>query len=268
MTESSFHKELASWDNLRKYDDGNAIFRGHTCANWKLETSLERACKRLYGSLEKAAHIENIVLREFRRRLHHYSQNIPRREDRLRWLSLLQHHGAPTRLLDWTYSIYIAIYFAAEHGSGEFAVWVVNKEWLKDEGKRTFANHNRSHHLFRGKGDEEVEEHFQTDVLDKDPLKAVIQVNPFQLDERLTIQKGVFLYPCDIGESFEDNLRAMQGHNDHKNVRKLVFAHDDRKKALAKLHRMNITRATLFPGLDGFAQSLNVYHPLWDILDS
>jgi FRG domain-containing protein len=268
MTESSLHEEPASWDNLEEYDDGNSIFRGHTCADWKLETSLERACKRLYGSLERAAHIENIVLREFRRRLHHYSQNIPRREDSLRWLSLLQHHGAPTRLLDWTYSIYIAMYFAAEHGSGQFAVWVVNKEWLKDEGKRTFEENKRSWHLFRGKGDEEVEEHFQIDVLDKDPLRAVIQVNPFQLDERLTIQKGVFLYPCDIGESFESNLRAMQGHHNPKNVRKLVFAHDDRKKALTKLHRMNITRATLFPGLDGFAQSLNVYHPLWDILDS
>jgi len=268
MTTRSFPEKSVRWEDLDKHDDGNSIFRGHTCASWKLATSLERTSERLYGSLEKAAHIEKIVLREFRGRLHHYSQNVPRREESLRWLSLLQHHGAPTRLLDWTYSIYVAAYFAAEQGSGEFAVWVVNKDWLKDEGKWTFQQHDRSGHLFRGKGDEEVEEHFQIDVLDKAPLRAVIQVNPFQLDERLTIQKGVFLYPCDVGESFEGNLRAMKGHDDPKNVCKLVFSQDDRKKALGKLHRMNVTRATPFPGLDGFAQSLNVYHPLWDILDS
>jgi hypothetical protein len=175
MKTRSFPEQPVGWDDLEKYDDVNYIFRGHTCAIWKLATSLERACERLYGSLERAMHMEKIVLREFRRRLHHYSQNVPSRKESLRWLSLLQHHGAPTRLLDWTYSIYIAAYFAAEQGSGDFAVWVVNKEWLKDEGKRTFQRQNRSWHLFRGKGDEEVEEHFQIDVLDKDSLRAVVQ---------------------------------------------------------------------------------------------
>lgn len=169
MTETSFHIESVKWEQLEGYDGGNSIFRGHRCAEWRLETSLERTCKRLYGSLERADQIEKIVLREFRRRLHHYSQNVPSSKEPLRWLSLMQHHGAPTRLLDWTYSIYIAAYFAAEHGSSDFAVWVVNKEWLKDEGKRAFAAHGRSSHLFREKGDEEVEEHFSIDVLDKGP---------------------------------------------------------------------------------------------------
>jgi hypothetical protein len=264
MTETPFHEKPITWESLEQYDDGKSIFRGHRCTTWKLETSLERTCKRMYGSLEKALHIENIVLREFRRRLHHYSPNVPRRKEPLRWLSLMQHHGAPTRLLDWTYSIYIAAYFASEHGTSAFAVWVLNKEWLKDEGKRAFQESNRPSSLFREKGDEEVEEHFLNDVVNRESLESVVQVNPFQLNERLTIQKGVFLYPCDIGKSFETNLRAMHGHSDPRNVTKLIIGQDERKKTLKKLHGMNISRATLFPGLDGFAQSLNVYHPLWD----
>jgi hypothetical protein len=83
-----------------------------------------------------------------------------------------------------------------------------------------------------------------------------------QLDERFTIQKGVFLYPCDASQSFEINLRAMPGWNDPSKVLRLDIPLDERRPALKALHSMNISRATLFPGLDGFAQSLKVYHSL------
>jgi hypothetical protein len=49
---------------------------------------------------------------------------------------------------------------------------------------------------------------------------------------------------------------------DPKNVQKLVLSHTERLSALKMLHTMNISRATLLPGLDGFAQSLKVFHPL------
>ena len=174
----------------------------------------------------------------------------------------MQHHGAPTRLLDWTYSIYVASYFALEYATNDCAVWKINKEWLKDEGEILFRKNSRGTSMFREKGDEEVEKQFKADVVERDPLAAVIQVNPFQLDERLTIQKGVFLYPCDASQSFEINLRAMPGWNDSSKILRLNISFDERRPALKALHSMNISRATLFPGLDGFAQSLKVYHPL------
>lgn len=263
MNKSSFSELPITWDDLEKFDNSQSIYRGHRCAEWRLETSLERLCTRQCNDLAKAEKIENVVFREFRRRLHHYSNNVPAVGQRLRWLSLMQHHGAPTRFLDWTYSIYVAAYFAIEKARGDSAVWVINKNWLKDEGERIFKSESREALIFHNKGDEEVEERFFRDVINRPPLPAVVQVNPFQLDERLTIQKGVFLYPCDATKAFEQNLRAMPGHDDQKHVLKLVISHVDRMKAMKKLHAMNISRATLFPGLDGFAQSLSVYHPLW-----
>lgn len=263
MTNHSFKEKTIPWSSVGEFQKDDFIYRGHRCAGWPLETSLERACKRTYESLDKAAVMEKTLLREFRRRLHHYTDNVPNADEPLRWLSLMQHHGAPTRLLDWTYSIYVASYFALEYAGGACAVWKINKEWLKDEGCTLFHKDSRGTSLFREKADEAVEKQFKVDVVERhSPLAAVIQVNPFQLDERLTIQKGVFLYPCDASQSFETNLRAMRGCNDPSKVLKLIISFDERRLALKTLHSMNISRATLFPGLDGFAQSLKVYHPL------
>jgi len=174
----------------------------------------------------------------------------------------MQHHGAPTRFLDWTYSVYVAAYFALENAAGDCAVWKINKKWLNEEGKKLFEKASYSTGIFNEAGEENVEKDFKDDVLTRRPLPVVVQVNPFQLDERLSIQKGVFLYPCDIQAGFEENLRVMPESLDPKHVPKLVLSHTERLSPLKILNSMNISRATLFPGLDGFAQSLKVYHPL------
>ncbi|MEO8048505.1 MAG: FRG domain-containing protein [Nitrospirota bacterium] len=262
MNESDFHPEPVQWGDIGKHQDDNSIYRGHRCAGWKLETSLERASERLHDSLENAVGMEQVLLREFRRRFHHYSSQVPGPTERLRWLSLMQHHGAPTRFLDWTYSVYVAAYFALENAKDDCAIWKINKKWLAEEGKTLFEKASYSTSIFDSERDEDIEKDFQRDVISRPPLSVVVQVNPFQLDERLSIQKGIFLYPCDLRIGFEENLRLMPGSLDPKNIQKLVLSHAERPSALKILHTMNISRATLFPGLDGFAQSLKVYHPL------
>jgi hypothetical protein len=174
-----FRTKAISWSDIGKYQDDDSIFRGHRCAIWPLETSLERTCMRLYSSLEDAPTMEKTLLREFRRRLHHYSVNVPSSQEPLRWLSLMQHHGAPTRLLDWTYSIYIASYFALEHSMHDCAIWKINKEWLKDAGEMLFQKASRGVSIFRDKGNEEVEKHFRNDVMERNPIAAVLlQTSP------------------------------------------------------------------------------------------
>ena len=83
--------------------------------------------------------------------------------------------------------------------------------------------------------------------------------NPWKLSvtSRLIVQQGGFLCPSDPSAPFEDNLKAMTGWNSDKNVVKLVlnFEAKERRYALEQLHRMNISDASLFPGLDGFARS-------------
>ena len=262
MTDAPFREQDVRWSDIGTHQDDNFIYRGHRCATWPLETSLERASKSLYESLGKATDMENTLFLEFRRRFHHYSANVPQPDQNLRWLSLMQNHGAPTRLLDWTFSIYVVSYFALEQATSDCAVWKIDKKWLKDEGQDLFRRISRMTEIFEDGNEEKVEEHFRNYVLNRPPVPATIQVNPFQLDERLTIQKGVFLFPCHAGETFETNLKAMPGFDDSSKVLKLTIKHGERRQALKTLHSMNVSRATLFPGLDGFAQSLKVSHPL------
>jgi len=102
-------------------------------------------------------------------------------------------------------------------------------------------------------------------LFDANAAKAVTPLNPFRLNERLRTQKGVFLVPGDLKVSFMDNLTNLPASDPEESepenpVLRLVLAPAIRKEALEHLYYMNISRTSLFPGLDGNAQSLGVYH--------
>ena len=89
------------------FDDGRWAFRGLGDADYILRANIE-------GVATKPGIAEDYLEREFRRRAHHFLADVPPRLDDLEWLALMQHHGAPTRLVDWTKSPYVAAFFAAE----------------------------------------------------------------------------------------------------------------------------------------------------------
>jgi FRG domain-containing protein len=92
-----------------------------------------------------------------------------------------------------------------------------------------------------------------------DHVKSFVhQENPFLLNERLTIQQGLFLCPGNTGQPFLENLCAMDGSKSEDNVYKLrlKLTHTERAVFARMLKRMNLSSAALFPGLDGFARSL------------
>jgi len=256
------------------------------CSKWNLKTSLERACRTFYKQdhLIRAPYIEYILTREFRRRYHNHRVGIPDPVG-IEWLSLMQHYGAPTRLLDFTYSFFIAAYFAMEkpcEGSYEesspHAIWAIRDKWAKDEGIKLLKKSCKDVRYLENEQNErqwELQQPFFESLLNLDvddpeerckrsknnPL-CVFPVNAMKLNERSTIQQGVFLCAGNVTKTFEENLKKMDGFEDRENLAKLELASSIRLEALERLHAMNINRASLFPGLEGFAQSLAIYHPL------
>ena len=76
----------------------------------------------------------------------------------------------------------------------------------------------------------------------------------------MTVQAGIFVCPGDVTRPFKENLAVLDGSNDQKHIVKLVIPKEHRMKFLRQLYDANISRTTLFPGLEGFSQSLGIYH--------
>jgi len=234
------------------------IYRGQS-EDWPLKTSLERACERSNISLKDAPSLEQALITNFRRRYDGNDQQFVL-SDTLYCLALMQHHGAPTRLLDWTYSPYVALYFSLEFSNGSSVVWCVNQTWWSKKALAIMGEHRyEQRHKYETRNDASFIPLYMTD----EPYKMVGLENPFFFNQRLNIQQGVFLCSGHVGVSFEENLKAL---DDWHNTNAVIKIHcemkiEERLRALRELHKMNIHRESLFPGLDGFAQALS--HRLW-----
>jgi FRG domain-containing protein len=246
---------------------GTMAFRGYYVGTKEettpeaLVTGLERACNSIDGRLDKAIRRELAVIREFMRRAHHYLSDLPDKRNAFEWLALMQHHGAPTRLLDWTYSLHVATHFAlakASRGeSDDLAIWMLDTEWCRRASTTACEIAKRpAPSLAMWPIESDVEERASADLLAPDRPLSVWPINPFRLNERLTLQKGLFLAPGQPTRSFVENLLALPGHDDRANVARFIVRHSLIPQIAKELYDTNVTEATLFPGLDGFARSL------------
>jgi hypothetical protein len=116
--------------------------------------------------------------------------------------------------------------------------------------------------------EEEHEYIFQELFVQGPYVRFACPLTSFRLNERLAIQKGTFLIPGSLECSFEENLMEMSGYNNEENVIKIALPGGTfRDQTLEKLFYMTISQTNLYPGLDGFARSLGVFHPAFRRLD-
>ncbi|MBM3934811.1 MAG: FRG domain-containing protein [SAR202 cluster bacterium] len=233
------------------------VFRGETDATRALSSTFEREAKRFKVPPEDRPELERSIIREFRRRAYHYGADLPA-EDRFdEWLALMRHHGAPVRYVDWTYSPFVALYFAlanAEVGD-RIAVWALNTDWCV----RQLEHNHPGIALLYSKYQEKRDGNFFRSALLENQVKMELSINPFRFNDRLTLQQGVFICPGDTAATYEENIRGLDEWFLRGSVVQYVLRIDrpfTRDEGLLLLHRMNITEATLFPGMDGFARSL------------
>lgn len=258
-------KRLAEWGDIHRYATPGWLYRGHPVASWVIESSIERCFARENTPAAQRDGLERELLRDFKRAYHQYARHVPDDASMIEWLALMEHHGAPTRFVDFSYSIYVAAYFALETADGDCAVWAINGPWASKASVSALGNAGRKGVESFLKPTVPEQEAIAGRALFTAPLvRCAVPLNPFRLNERLRTQKGIFMVPGDCAVPFMDNLRALPQHHSAENVVKLIIPLELRRTALRQLYYMNVSRTSLFPGLDGYARSLGVYHPSFE----
>lgn len=256
---------LKQWEDLNRYARPGWLFRGHRKADWVIESSIERCFERENIPTRGRYGLEQELLRDFKRAYHQYAAHVPSEGAVLEWLALMEHHGAPTRCVDFSYSIYVAAYFALEDADDDCAVWAINGPWASKTSVATLRKAGKKGVGTFLKPTVQEQESIVAEAFYRTPhVRCAVPVNPFRLNERLRIQRGIFMVPGDCRLPFMDNLRALPQYHRAENVVKLVIPIELRRTILRQLYHMNVTRTSLFPGLDGYARSLGVYHPSFE----
>lgn len=161
--------------------------------------------------------LEKDILDLFVQRARPYIEYEPK--NRWEWLALAQHHGLPTRLLDWSYNPLVAAYFAVSgESTADSVVYAMSAPLIVDTEKAP------------------------------DPFEINWGVDTFQPDyltPRIAAQSGLFTVHGVPDNAFRRN-----------SIDRLIIPCKIRKNFKRMLYFYGIHRGTLFPGLDGLAESL------------
>jgi len=247
----------------RRRDTG--VYRGSSDACRPLLTSLDRL-----GGVNpphSKRGLEAHILRNFIRYSRPHLPTAPVNE----WEVLVaaQHHGVPTRLLDWTYSPLVAAHFATTdpHAARDRAVWRLDWQQvhrafdlpqlalLIEDLDRTFGSEGRPFTpwaLFEAGSGETGGPDAGFDGWD-----FACMIEPPSLDARIIAQGAVFTLCTDTSRSFDAFLEA---HGLASALTKFVIPEAEASRFRDQLDLVGIDERRVFPDLDGVAEGLRRYY--------
>lgn len=216
-------------------NDMGFIFRGQGDSIWKLQSSIERYLKDVSPDLRNAS-ILNEQLLNFKSNLRGVRGAKLDLEENEIW-AIGQHHGLYTPLLDWTYSFYVALFFAFYEtnipSSGYRAVYAIHRKSCEDE----MVEFNKGL---------ELDKKFQF-------------VYPeFNGNLRAFHQEGLFTrlpFGFNIKNWF---LRRFSGKTKDAHFFTIYISNNLRMRVLKELRQMNISPKSLFPDLEGYSMDCNL----------
>lgn len=209
------------------------IFRGQACSSWKLESAFDRRFKQLHarGQTDVDGMYQELLLK-FVDDCQYFGvdANAPESLKRERYLEELgQHHGFPTRLIDWSVSPYVAAFFAFSEErhtkSGSVSIWALDC----DEMTRCWR-----------------------------PQEVEVIRNPFSNNHRMRMQHGLFTKNGTNLIQLEQIF--LKSNNRYHNIPRypVLFRFDvpvtEATEAMADLERMGIDNIKLFPGIEGLCK--------------
>lgn len=238
------------------------IYRGQPRAEWSLAPSLTRLCARLEYDRAKSLEIEKLLVGRFKERAHLQLEQrfLPAGAGSLiqtaalsSWWSLMQHYRAPTRLLDWTHSPLVSLYFAVrDHWDSDGAVWCLHRRSLWERSDAVY-----------GADPPELKSDEAKMWWADAPARRVYAFDASRPTDRMVAQQGTFTIAHDVlldhavGIADAVPEESIIGSTQSILRRKYVISAAAKRKLLQRLHQMNIGAGALFPGIDGFGSELD-----------
>ena len=230
-TEITSLSEFIEWVNqLPQLDYGKYLFRGVPNAEYRIQASAYRRPKEDARSFEKFLQINKDLIAEARLRGH--GEKDGRKLGDLEILAELQHHGAATCLIDFTYNAQVALYFACRKDSKRERN---SKDFEEVPDGKVYAVHNDPNRIQK----------IVPDLLEK-RIDDFIQGSqlyhwePGYHNNRVIAQQSIFLFGV---HEFDEDAACVIKENRKQNI-------------LLELEQVSgITEAMLFPDFDGFARS-------------
>lgn len=236
----------------------NYIYRGHSNSAWRLESNLERMLGANWGR-ELAQKTENYSLDVFQSKFHIYNNSEKQPYSKLAWLAMMQHYGVPTRLLDFTTSPYIALYFALENYNPEnnqnLSVHALDYRAINQVGIDYIKKKDSSFLYDRVSAAKEQDKVFD-ETIDRFSYDIIWITEPKELNIRLDRQSGCFLIAGNRGEKIEDLVNS--SIYSHCSCKKMVISNKLYENIYALLRKMNINSKYIYGDLQGFAKSLRM----------
>ena len=257
MNESATYSVLKaeSWDDFKKIIEAfseNWVFRGQINGDWVLRNAIERT-----DFIHHYKGIEHVFVTEFQRGARNYLNRNELPEHLIEWLALMQHHGAPTRLLDFSKSPFISAYFAFEQCSTRIetvAVWAINIHYIRNAAVKLLSPYFEEDF-------EQSNNHINENIFEKifhsNEHSIIFPVEPFRMNRRYSLQQSIFVSTGNSYETFMQQLNFL-GKDAAKAVARIEIPTSEQKTALRNLLKMNIHRASLFPDIDGYALSMKL----------
>ena len=247
-------KELQEMLFADSYDQGinrirsPYIYRGLSDFSYTLETSLIR----LGGPFVQ---LEQHLLRNFKK----YAYNAhPQGTSDWHWLALAQHHGLPTRLLDWTYSPYAALHFATvniDKFKTDGVIWAMNygkvnnhlpqqpRSVIERVGSQSFTS-------------EMLQQSYASlNALTEEKEEFVVIFESASLDARIVNQYALFSLM-----SSADGILSEWLAKHPKLYFRIKIPSNLKWEIRDRLDQANINERVLFPGLDGLSRWLRRHY--------
>lgn len=227
------------------------VFRGQSDEAFNLSTSLQRMGGDPFA-------VETPMLRAFRRYAHRFAP--PTGDTVWNWLALAQHHGLPTRLLDWSYSPYVALHFAtcdAQMFDRDAAIWCVDFAHFNARLPQALQD------ALQGEGATVFTAELLGDCADTLAALDNLAPEPFLLffeppsfDDRIAQQFALFALMSGADTVMGDWLRAQ----DTATFRRVIVPAELKGEVRDRLDQIGITERVLLGGLDGLSAWLSRYY--------